>query len=198
MHQETLWKGKQMKLRKILLPVFAIAYLAGCAEPVTKVDVQSFEIKKTGADLEKATSGLMGILIDNGFDLKIVDKDAGIVTTEYKKFISVGSNPPFDYYLQVRARIKDVNGEMIMQLIPIVKSQNRLNMAAYSEHRLSYYTGKPESIRLIDSMSAGGWRLVAQTTFMNLVGNVAEAFGITQEEVVKNVTTLEVSTFAAP
>jgi uncharacterized lipoprotein len=196
-YQETLRKGKQMKLLKIILSALAISYLAGCAIPVTKVDVQSFEIKKKGIDLEKATSKLTGVLVDNGFDVKMVNKDAGIVTTEYKKFASVGGNPPFDIYMQVKARIKDVKGETVVQLIPIVKEQNRTNMAAFSEHELSYYTGEPNNIRVISSMHPGGWRTLAQTTFMNLVGGVAEAFGVKQEDVVQNVTSSQADALGA-
>ncbi len=172
--------------------------MVACSLPVTRVDVQSFEIKKTGIQEEQILSKLTGILIDRGFDVKFTNKDAGVLTTEYKKFASFGGNPPFDYYMQIKGRVKFVRGEVSVTLSPIIKEQNRLNVAAFSEHELSYYIGKPADINLIDSMKEGiGWRTLGQILFMNVVTDTAETFGLGVNDVVQNVTKSPANAFLA-
>ena len=177
-------------LIKVLFLVVLVPFvMVACSMPVTKIDVQSFEIRSAKVQEGQALTKLTGILIDRGFDVKLTNKDAGILTTEYKKFASVGSTPPFDYYMQIKGRVKVVQGETAVTLSPIVKEQNRLNAAAFSEHELSYYTGDPSNIRLIDSMKAGvGWKTLGQVLFMNVVTDTAEAFGLSVDNVIQNVT----------
>lgn len=175
-----------------------ILLLTACAGfPVNKIQVQSFEIKKPNAPLEEAISKLTGILVDRGFDIKLTNKEAGLVTTEYKKFASSGENPPFDYSMQIKGRVKVANGVTTVQLVPLVREQNRLNAAAFTEHELMYYTGEPANVRAIHSMREGGWRLQSQVMFMNIVSDTADAFGISKEDVVQNVTTTTVSAIGA-
>jgi hypothetical protein len=182
-------------LRMILIAVIPFI-MVGCSLPVTKVDVQSFEIKKPGIQEDQALSKLTGIFIDRGFDIKFTNKDAGVITTEYKKFASNGEHPPFDYYMQIKGRVKIIRGETEVTLSPIVKEQNRLNAAAFSEHELSYYTGDPQSIKLIASMKEGtGWRALGQVLFMNVVTDTAETFGLSVDDVIQNVTTTPASAF---
>jgi hypothetical protein len=141
---------------------------------------------------------ITGILVDKGFDIKTSNQDAGIITTEYKKFASHGTAPPFDYYLQIKATLRQApDGQLVVRLVPLVKEQNRLNAAAFTEHELSYYTGEPSNIRLISSQQPGGWRVVGQTMFMNVVTDVSEIAGVSVQEVQQNVTTTPANAFMA-
>ena len=177
---------KKMKMFMLLITI--TLFFTACSYPVTKVTVQSFEIKKQGLNQDEALTKLTGIFVNRGFDIKMSNKDAGIVTTEYKKFASIGSEPPFDYYLQIRGKVINKGGNIIIQLNPIVKEQNRMNAAAYSEHELTYLTGDPKNLQFAKSMKPDtGWRLLGQTLFMNIVTDSAEALGISVDEVVQNV-----------
>ena len=175
--------------RKLIFLVCAAALGSGCAA-VTKNTVQSFDVKTDRIDSGTAFNRVTGILVDRGFDIKTSNKDAGILTTEYKKFASEGDSPPFDYYLQIKTSMRTASdGRLDVRLTPIVKEQNRLNAAAYTEHELEYYTGDPNSVHLIKSMRPGGWRVMGQTLFMNVVTDVAEVAGVSVEEVGQNITT---------
>jgi len=195
-----LRKTKRVKtksLAKLMVFMMAISFMTACSLPVTRVDVQSFEIRKAGIQKEQALTTLTGIFLDRGFDIKFTNKDAGVITTEYKRFASVGGKPPFDYYMQIKARVKIVRGETSIILNPVVKEQNRLNAAAYTEHELSYYTGAAKNIRLIDSMRKGvGWRVIAQTLFMNVVIDTAKAFGLSVDDVIQNVAKTPANAFS--
>ena len=182
-------------MRRSVLVVFAGLVLVGamlfigCSAPVTLVHVQSFEAKSTRVNVETAFNRLTGVLIDRGYDIKFSNKDAGIVTTEYKQFASIGGDPPFDYYIQIKISIREkTGGELSVKMTPLVKGVNRLNVAAYTEYELSYYTGKPENVRMIKSMKPDGWRNKAQTMFMNVVTDVAEILGISVDDIEKHVT----------
>lgn len=186
------------RTRRAWAAAMGVLVLAACSGfPVNKIQVQSFEVKKPNAPVEEAISKLTGILVDRGFDIKLTNKEAGIVTTEYKKFASSGENPPFDYSMQIKTRVKVAVGNTTIQLVPLVREQNRLNAAAFTEHELMYYTGEPANVRAIHSMREGGWRLQGQVLFMNVVSDTAEAFGVSMEDVGQNVTTTTVSAMGA-
>ncbi len=183
-------------LIKVVFISVILLVIVACSMPVTRVDVQSFEIKKAGIQEEQVLSKLTGILIDRGFDVKFTNKDAGVLTTEYKKFASFGIDPPFDFYMQIKGRVKIAQDEASITLSPIVKEQNRRNAAAFTEHELSYYVGNPTDIGLINSMKAGvGWRPLGQTLFMNVVTDTAEAFGLSVSDVIQNVTKTPANAF---
>ncbi|HKO01878.1 MAG TPA: hypothetical protein VJ032_09315 [Thermoanaerobaculia bacterium] len=172
------------------LAVTALSFsIAACASiPVTKVSVQSFELQKAGLTQTAAVAQLTGAFVDKGFDVKMSNADAGVVTTEYKKFASVSSDPPFDYYMQLRAKVKLVKGISSVQIVPAIREQNRQNAAAFTERELVYFTGDPENVAEIASMNtAAGWRSSAQTLFVNAVLGVAEALGVNADSIIQNV-----------
>lgn len=181
---------------KIALVVMVAYFTAGCSLPVTKIDVQSYEINKPGVSTGKAMAKLTTVFVNRNFDIKLANKEAGIITTEYKLFTSLGGNPPFDYYMQIKGRISNVKGKTRISLLPLVKEQNRSNAAAYTEHELSYYVGDPANVRLIRSMREGtGWRNIGQTVFMNVVHDAAEVFGVSMDDIVQNVTKTPANAF---
>jgi uncharacterized lipoprotein len=183
---------------KVLLLFGAVSGVSGCTVPVTLNTVQSYDVKTKRVDQATAFKRIAQILVDRGFDIKTSNQDAGIITTEYKKFASQGTNPPFDYYLQIKATLRKApDGQLVVHLVPLVKSQNRLNAAAFTEHDLTYYTGEPNNVRLITSQQPGGWRAAAQTMFMNVVTDVAEVAGVSIQEVQQNVTTTPANAFLA-
>lgn len=162
--------------------------LTGCASlNVDKHAVQSFEITTNKIRSDAAFSALTTVFVERGFDVKVSNKDGGIVSTEYKKFGSYGSSPPFDYYMQIRATVRDMGGgQTLIRLSPMVKEQNRLNAAAFTEHELYYFEGTPQAVRMADK---GGWASNGQTTFMNIVTDVAQRAAVPLDAVKKNITT---------
>ncbi|MBI3481330.1 MAG: hypothetical protein HY016_13410 [Nitrosomonadales bacterium] len=153
--------------------------------------MQSFELKKQGITPAVAITKVTGVLVDRGFDVKMSNVESGIVTTEYKKFASVNSNPPFDYYMQIRGKVKVVNGVTSVQLTPVVKEQNRMNVAAFNEQELGYYTGEPDKMQYVNNINSmraqTGYRALGQVLFMNVVTESADALGISADEVIQNV-----------
>jgi hypothetical protein len=128
--------------------------------------------------------------VDRGFDVKMTNTDAGIVTTEYKKFASAGTEPPFDYYMQIRAKVRVTKGSTVIQLTPVLKEQNRMNAAAFTEHELEYFTGAADVMADVVSMNPQtGWRQRSHILFMNVVTDTAQMFGLKVDDVVQNVTT---------
>lgn len=177
----------------IVLIGIALSMVACASTPVTRVDVQSFELKKEAVPAKTALAHITGVLVDRGFDVKLSNAESGIVTTEYKKFASIGNRPPFDYYMQIRAKIRESKGITSVSLIPAVKEQNRLNAAAYTEQDLTYFEGERENVEEIGSMQPGaGWRSLGQTLFMNVVIDTADVLGLDIEDVIRNVSRTEV------
>ncbi len=185
-------------LRKSIVPMFLFSLLFACSLPVTKVDIQSFGLEKPDVTKDQAIASLTNIFVNRGFDIKFANKEAGLVTTEYKKFASMGDKPPFDYYMQIKGRITEANDKTKITLTPIVKSQNRMNAADYTERELSYFIGDLPAIQKINSMKDNvGWRALGQIIFMNVVHDTAETYGLTVEELTQNVTKTPSSTSEA-
>lgn len=185
-----------------ILPAIVLAFgltVQGCAGyTVTQLSVQSFDAKSARVTKDQAFTHLTTVLVDRGFDIKNSSKDAGILTTEYKQFGAEGSSPPFDYYLQIRATVReDASRQVMVRLSPIVKEQNRLNAAAFTEHELTFYTGEPKDIRLIGSMKPEGWRSKGQILFNNVVSDLAAKLGVSPDQIQQNVTRTQVNAFNA-
>ena len=174
--------------RLTFLACSSILILGACASmEVDRQTVQSFEITSARMRGDAAFGTLTAVFVERGFDVKITNKEGGIVSTEYKKFASAGSSPPFDYYLQIRATVRDAgNGQTVIRLAPQVKEQNRLNAAAFREHELYYFEGTPQAVRMADR---GGWASAGQTAFMNVVTDLSQRAGIPLDTVKKNITT---------
>ncbi len=153
---------------------------------VEKQTVQSFEAPTGRMRKDQAFAEITNILVNRGFDLKMSNRESGLITTEFKKYGSFGDSPPFDYYLQLRVQVRDVSGKSFIRMSPIVKEQNRLNAAAFTEHELYYFDGPPEGVRAADR---GGAVSKGQTAFINVVTDVSERAGVRMEDVTKNVTT---------
>lgn len=174
-------------VRTLSLIVMTFVLVACASTPVTRVNVQSYEVKKQGMAPNAAVTQLLGVLVDRGFDVKMTNAESGIVTTEYKKFATIGNNPPFDFYMQIRSRVRAANDGVTVSLTPTIREQNRGNPAAFTEHELEYFEGDPENVAEIASMQvASGWRVRARTLFMNVVQETAAALGVSAETVVEN------------
>jgi hypothetical protein len=185
-------------LKKSIGCLFFLLVLFACSLPVTKVDIQSFGLEKPDVTKDQALASLTNIFVNRGFDIKFANKEAGLVTTEYKKFASMGDKPPFDYYMQIKGRIVEADDKIKITLTPIVKSQNRMNAADFTERELSYFTGDAQAVNKIHSMRDNvGWRAIGQIIFMNIVHDTAETYGLTVEELAQNVTKTPSSTSEA-
>ncbi|CAA9355647.1 MAG: hypothetical protein AVDCRST_MAG68-4406 [uncultured Gemmatimonadetes bacterium] len=183
----------------VIVAILIAAPNTGCGGlPVTRVTVQSFEARSVRTDPGAAFNVVSAALVERGFDIKTANRDAGLLTTEYQKFASEGSNPPFDYLLQIRTTVnRGADGRVAVKMTPVVREQNRLNAAAFTEHELSYYTGEPQRIRMIKSMRADGWRSRGQTLFVNVASDVAAKLGTTLEDLQKNLTETSASALTA-
>jgi hypothetical protein len=161
---------------------------------VTKQTVQSFEVATANGRRDAAFIDVTAILVDRGFDIKVSNKDVGLISTEFKKFASVSSQggAPFDYYLQIKATVRDGGaGKTLIRLSPIVKEQNRMNVAAFTEHELYYFEGTPEGVRAADK---GGWAAAGQTIFMNVASDLSAKVRVPVENMTRNITSKKFNT----
>jgi len=164
--------------RLYFLFVPALLFLIGCGGPATiLLDVKATSDKLT---VDKAYNTATSILVDKGFDVKVANKDIGLITTEYKKWGSVDGNPPFDFYLQIKTQIKTrADGKLLMIITPLVKEVNRLNSTAFTEHELRFLTDEEQKGYLTayeETVQSG------QLLFLNVVQGYAEALGLSMDQ----------------
>lgn len=175
------------------IALVAVLALAGCSalgsalegRPLSLIHIQSAEIQAPDASQDDAYQALSRAFLDRGYDIKSSDRDAGYITTEYKRYASYGSEPPFDFSLQIRAVVEETPRGVVVELRPTMKQQNRRNAAAYSEEELGYY-------RFDDNTALAGdyepWREDGLREFMNIVSDLSDEFDVAQEDVVMNET----------
>jgi hypothetical protein len=177
-----------MAMLSILL---AFLMLSGCtATRDALIDVQS-SIEPSNAD--KAYKATVMVLLDKGFDLKMNDKDLRVTTTEYKKFASVSGWPPFDFYIQIKAVIRDMSdGKYRIVLTPKIKEQNRLNSTAFTERSLIMYSEKEQKEDYAIHSGPGKAMLDGQMLFLSIVQNIADALNLPSEQFMRNLERIEV------
>lgn len=166
--------------------LLAIVIIVGCAtvpQPYW-VDLKAHTEK---LNKDNAYNAVTMILVDKGFDVKMGNKDVGLITTEFKKYGSVGDNPPFDLFLQIKTSIKErPDGKVSIILTPLAKDVNRLNSAAYTEHELQSFT--EEQIQKPKRLTAYGQAVLqGHLLFLNVARGVAEACGLDMEQIEQNV-----------
>ena len=150
----------------------------GCSSPrMTLLDVKATSDKLA---TDKAYNAITSILVDKGFDVKVANKDIGLITTEYKKFGSVDGDPSFDFYLQIKAQATSrPDGKLQVKLTPQVKEVNRLNSAAFTERDLVFLSDEEQKgyLNALEETNLKG-----QLLFMNVVQAVSESLGIGMEQ----------------
>ena len=172
------------KYISVLLTLFAVMLFVGCAAPrMALLDVQATTDKIA---VDKAYNNITSVLIDKGFDIKIANKDLGLLSTEYKKFgaAKVYSGAAYNYSLQIKSQVKTKpDGKLNIKLTPIVKVVNRANAADFAEIDLTFLTEEEQG----KSLNAFGKTfLKGQIMFMDVLYGVAEVCGIGMEELVYN------------
>lgn len=163
-----------------------IFLLIGCAatpQPLwNEVTARTAKLSKVDA-----FNAVTAILVDKGFDIKMANKDIGLITTEFKKFGAVGDDPPFDLYLQIKARISETSdGKVKISLTPLAKDVNRLNSAAFKEHQLYSFT--EEQVANPKKLTAyGRTALEGHLLFLNVAQGIAETCGLDMEQLELNI-----------
>ena len=167
---------------RFFLSLIVLFGFVGCSTTMmTLLDVKATSTKITS---EKAYNTITSILVDKGFDVKVANKDIGLITTEYKQFGSVGGNPPFDLYLQIKSQVNNrPDGKLQIKLTPVVKEVNRLNSAAFTERELVFLS-EEEQKGYLNALAETN--LKGQMLFMNVVQGVSEALGVGMEELEYN------------
>ncbi len=170
------------KLPQTLLIVGAILTLTGCMT-VTLKRLNAMTAETDKVKLDDAFSRITAILVDKGYDIKVGNKDIGLVSTEYKQVGSVAGDPPFDFYLQIKATLKQTTaGGLSVKLTPLVKEVNRVNPAAFTEHGLPLMDDKFKPVTDVEKVN-----YAAQTAFMSVAQGVAEVCGLSLQEMHQDV-----------
>ena len=161
----------------------AVLVLTGCvptirnAVPTIRNAVIDVRAPITESESERAFKAITQALLDKGFDITIKDTELRIITTEYKKFESVSGPPPLDFYLQVKAVVRDVPGHGgEISLWPKVKEQNRLDHNTSTEHPLIQYSSE-ELANTFDMTDRSQAMQKGHVLFQSLVQAIADTLG---------------------
>jgi hypothetical protein len=181
-----------LKVAKQALSIgIAFLFLSACTATRTSL----IDVKATiePSSSEKAYNAIVLALLDKGFDLKMNDRDLRVTTTEYKKYASAGVLPPFDFYLQVKAVVRDTpDGKYQIALTPKIKEQNRLNASAFTEHALIIYSDKEQKEDYATHSGGGKAMLEGQLLFLSIVQAIADVLGLPAERFKQNLQQAEV------
>lgn len=157
--------------------LIAVIFLQGCVTSATRSSVVDVRAPLDQSGKEQAYKALTLALLDNGFDLKMKDADLGLIMTEYRKFTAVDGWPPFDFYLQIKALVRDAQGRPEIVITPKVKEQNRLNQNAFTEHALLRYS-KEDTADDFHMTVRSTAMLKGQTLFQSILQSMADALRV--------------------
>ena len=181
-----------LKAAKQVLSIGIVCLLlSACSATRTSlIDVKA-TIEPSSA--EKAYKTIVMTLLDKGFDIKMNDRELRVVTTEYKKYASVSGWPPFDFYLQLKAVVRDTqDGKYQIALTPKIKEQNRINASAFTEHPLILYSEKEQKEDYATHSGGGKAMLEGQLLFLSIVQSIADVLGLPVDQFRQNLQQIEV------
>ena len=176
-------KNKNYQILILLLTIISLSACAVTSQPMWN----DLEARTTKLDKNSAYNAVTMALVDKGFDIKMGNKDLGLITTEFKKYAAYGDDPPFDLYLQIKARISErPDGKISIKLTPLAKDVNRLNSAAFTEHELYSFTeeqiSRPKGLNAYYRAALNGHLL-----FLNVAQSIAESSGLDMTELEQNI-----------
>jgi hypothetical protein len=174
---------------KVAAQVFSIGIAVLLLSACTATRTSLIDVKATiePSSSEKAYKAIVMTLLDKGFDLKMNDRDLRVTTTEYRKYASAGVWPPFDFYLQMKAVVRDTpDGRYQIALTPKIKEQNRINASAFTEHALIMYSEKEQKEDYATQSGGGKAMLEGQLLFLSIVQGIADVLGIPADQFKQN------------
>jgi hypothetical protein len=174
------------------LTLCAIMAMSGCtATRSTLIDTRA-PVPTTQRDA--VYNAVVVALLNAGFDLKMNDRTLHAVATEYKKFTYVSGWPPFDFYLQMKAHIRqDAGGTYELAITPTIKEQNRLNANAFTEHNLVLYSAEEQRDDFIVQDARRKAMLTGQEQFFTLLHAIAQRMGVPDDTFQRQVKIVELA-----
>lgn len=171
---------------KFLPVLLCCLLLSGCtATRSTLIDVRA---PLPSTQVDTAYNAVVTALLNAGFDLKMNDHTVHAVATEYRKVAGVSGWPPFDFYLRVKAHIRqEASGSYELAITPTVKEQNRLNANAFTEHTLVLYSEKEQREDYSLKSGRGQAMLLSQQQFIDLLSAIAFSIGLTDDQLHRQV-----------
>jgi hypothetical protein len=173
--------------------VVIIVGLTGCA---SSKYLSSMNVNTDKVSIDDMYSQISSIIVENGFDVKLGNKDLGLITTEYKKFgevtkskskttigiISFSGGTTYDLLLQIKIQVKKMNGNnMQIILTPTVKEQNTEKTSDYVERQLIFIEKDDREIKFLTDeekkQNIQGFLL-----FMKIAENISTICGLTMEQ----------------
>lgn len=171
---------------QFLAVILCCMLLSGCvATRSTLIDVRA-PLQPT--QIDTAYNAVVTALLNAGFDLKISDHAVHAVATEYRKYTDVSGWPPFDFYLRVKAHIRqDSSGAYELAITPTIKEQNRLNANAFTEHTLVLYSEAEQRDDHTVKSGRGQAMLLGQQQFLALLQTIAQSLSLTDDQLRRQV-----------
>jgi hypothetical protein len=175
---------------KLFMIILSCTLLSGCvATRSTLIDVRA---PLPSTQIDAAYNAVVTVLLNAGFDLKMNDHTVHAVATEYRKFTDVSGWPPFDFYLRVKAHIRqDPGGTYELAITPTIKEQNRLNANAFTEHALVLYSETEQRDEYIVKSGRGKAMLLGQQQFLALLQTIAQRLSLTDEQLHRQINTVD-------
>jgi hypothetical protein len=170
------------KVTKQILSIGIVCLLLSACS-VTRTSLLEVKAVIEPSNAERAYKAIVMTLLDKGFDLKMNDRDLRVAITEYKKYASAGVWPPFDFYLQMKAVVRDTqDGKYQIALTPKIKEQNRINASAFTEHTLILYSDKEQKEDFAIQSGGGKAMLDGQILFLSIVQSIADVLGLPADQ----------------
>jgi hypothetical protein len=171
-----------MILKRERVPIYILislsaVFFTGCAVNYkTIADAQVVPIKNQEMRFDMVAAALTG----QGFDLRLADKDIGIIITEYKKYGQAESKGPFDYYLQIVVRFAQRDGQSVIILEPKEKQVDQSNSAASTDIHTVFFDDREDKNghKLYFVARKPGFLL-----FTNVLKAIAAEFGTSMDQI---------------
>ncbi len=125
---------------------------------------------------------LMSVLDEEGYQVTLADRQAGMITTDFREVAVPRSLWPFEYRLRVHVRLRRADGELRMTLTPTVRGVHRVVRSRSRDYpvlELGATEGHVASARRDEASALDA----AAAEYHRLVDRIAEGLGVPASEI---------------
>jgi len=188
-------------IRYAVLPLFLIGLigLIGCGSLLYEGTLSSS--MAVDARRLRAEGGphavLVPLLVEEGYEIELSDRDAGIITTRFRGLPSPRDLWPFKYSLRIAVRIRRDQSGADVTVIPTVRGVHRVIRTGHTDYavlRLAETTGHVASSRRDEARHFE----VAAQEYTHLLSIMAETLGVAASDVEHEKVHFKRQNFAIP
>lgn len=169
------------------LVLLYLALVAGCASQFDRLNQSDADLERPSRD--KVIEAVTATMVDKGFDVKLVNKEGGLITSEWRRtggpvtMTAGGNEYSYEYFMQLRVKVTEKDGRVKVSVIPAGRITN------FGKFSGEGYLAWPKTASQKQESSSLTWKEIVE--YRAFLDALAENLGTDQSVFSHNITKIE-------